>query len=56
MTLHCARPERRADVRAGRVNGIDTVEVDDDGVTLHLSFLGKAPDRLEPHGRRRSPR
>ncbi|MDN3263991.1 putative baseplate assembly protein [Streptomyces sp. CSDS2] len=39
---------RRAKVRAARLNGIDAVEVSDDGLLLTVTFLGKAPDGLGP--------
>ncbi|AJE85089.1 hypothetical protein SLNWT_4713 [Streptomyces albus] len=39
---------RRGRVRAAELNGIDTVEVDEDGRTLTLTFLGKAPHGLRP--------
>ena len=38
--------ERRARIRAERANGIDAVEVSDDGRSLTVTFLGKAPHRL----------
>ncbi|MEU5365648.1 putative baseplate assembly protein [Streptomyces sp. NPDC005925] len=39
---------RRARARAARLNGIDTVEVSDDGLLLTVTFLGKAPRGLGP--------
>ncbi|MFI6768294.1 putative baseplate assembly protein [Streptomyces sp. NPDC050355] len=39
---------RRGRVRAARLNGVDAVEVADDGVTLTVTFLGKAPHGLRP--------
>ncbi|MFE1770463.1 putative baseplate assembly protein [Streptomyces sp. NPDC059008] len=39
---------RRERVRAARLNGVDAVEVADDGVTLTVTFLGKAPHGLRP--------
>ncbi|MFC7310408.1 putative baseplate assembly protein [Streptomyces monticola] len=39
---------RRAKVRAARLNGVDAVEVSDDGLTLTVTFLGKAPHGLCP--------
>ncbi|PTM94781.1 putative baseplate assembly protein [Streptomyces sp. VMFN-G11Ma] len=39
---------RRAKVRAAQLNGIDAVEVDDDGLLLTVTFLGKAPHGLGP--------
>ncbi|QQM44442.1 putative baseplate assembly protein [Streptomyces liliifuscus] len=37
---------RRAKVRAAQLNGVDAVEVGDDGLTLTVTFLGKAPHGL----------
>ncbi|MFE7107903.1 putative baseplate assembly protein [Streptomyces sp. NPDC057575] len=37
---------RRAKVRAAQLNGVDFVEVSDDGLTLTVTFLGKAPHGL----------
>ena len=39
---------RRAKVRAAQLNGIDAVEVSDDGLLLTVTFLGKAPHGLVP--------
>ncbi|RNG19595.1 putative baseplate assembly protein [Streptomyces botrytidirepellens] len=39
---------RRHRVRSAGLNGIDAVEVSDDGLTLTVSFLGKAPHGLCP--------
>ncbi|MFI9424470.1 putative baseplate assembly protein [Streptomyces achromogenes] len=39
---------RRAKVRAAHLNGIDAVEVSDDGLLLTVTFLGKAPGGLGP--------
>ncbi|MFI7412587.1 putative baseplate assembly protein [Streptomyces sp. NPDC049627] len=39
---------RRAKVRAAQLNGIDAVEVGDDGLLLTVTFLGKAPHGLVP--------
>lgn len=39
---------RRAKVRAAQLNGVDSVEVSDDGLTLTVTFLGKAPHGLCP--------
>ncbi|MGY4989696.1 putative baseplate assembly protein [Streptomyces nigrescens] len=44
----CPADGRRGRVRAARLNGIDAVEVADDGVTLTVTFLGKAPHGLCP--------
>ncbi|MFJ8531886.1 putative baseplate assembly protein [Streptomyces sp. NPDC093591] len=37
---------RRSKVRAAQLNGIDAVEVSDDGLLLTVTFLGKAPHGL----------
>ncbi|NBE52386.1 putative baseplate assembly protein [Streptomyces boluensis] len=37
---------RRARVRAAQLNGVDAVEVSDDGLVLTVTFLGKAPHGL----------
>ncbi|MFD8192595.1 putative baseplate assembly protein [Streptomyces wuyuanensis] len=39
---------RRAKVRAARLGGVDAVEAGDDGLTLTVTFLGKAPEGLRP--------
>jgi baseplate J-like protein len=39
---------RRAKVRAAQLNGVDAVEVSDDGLLLTATFLGKAPHGLGP--------
>ncbi|MFH8414271.1 putative baseplate assembly protein [Streptomyces collinus] len=39
---------RRTKVRAARLNGVDTVEADDTGLLLTVTFLGKAPHGLGP--------
>ncbi|WP_051831111.1 putative baseplate assembly protein [Streptomyces violens] len=46
--LVCRTDQRRGRIRAARLNGIDGVEVADDGVTLTVTFLGKAPHGLCP--------
>lgn len=46
--LDCATDERRARVRAAERHGLDDVEAGDDGTTLHVTFLGRAPRHLEP--------
>ncbi|MFB6436667.1 putative baseplate assembly protein [Streptomyces sp. NPDC056411] len=43
-----AGASRRSRIRAARLNGIDAVEAADDGVTLTVTFLGKAPHGLGP--------
>ncbi|MDN3292749.1 putative baseplate assembly protein [Streptomyces ficellus] len=40
--------DRRAKVRAAQLGGVDAVEVGDDGLTLVVTFLGKAPEGLCP--------
>ncbi|MFC9944573.1 putative baseplate assembly protein [Streptomyces pratensis] len=42
----CRTDGRRSKVRAARLHGVDAVEVGDDGVTLTVTFLGKAPHGL----------
>ncbi|MER8069274.1 putative baseplate assembly protein [Streptomyces sp. NPDC094034] len=44
--LVCRTDGRRAKVRAARLGGVDAVEVGDDGLTLTVTFLGKAPHGL----------
>lgn len=39
---------RRVKVRAAQLNGVDSVEVSDDGLLLTVMFLGKAPHGLGP--------
>lgn len=46
MTATSATTSRRAKVRAAQLNGVDAVEVGDDGLTLTVTFLGKAPHGL----------
>ncbi|NYV78229.1 putative baseplate assembly protein, partial [Streptomyces sp. UH6] len=41
-----ATASRRARVRAAQLNGVDFVEVSDDGLLLTVTFLGKAPHGL----------
>ncbi|MDG9715530.1 putative baseplate assembly protein [Streptomyces sp. DH24] len=43
-----ATTSRRAKARAAQLNGIDAVEVSDDGLLLTVTFLGKAPQGLGP--------
>ncbi|WP_445398228.1 putative baseplate assembly protein [Streptomyces sp. LE64] len=47
-TTGCRTGHRRGDLRAAELNGIDAVEAHDDGLTLLVTFLGKAPKRLAP--------
>ncbi|MFE7757815.1 putative baseplate assembly protein [Streptomyces sp. NPDC057429] len=44
----CRTDGRRGTVRAARLHGVDAVEVGDDGLTLTVTFLGKAPHGLCP--------
>ncbi|MFD8922531.1 putative baseplate assembly protein [Streptomyces sp. NPDC059569] len=46
--LVCRTDGRRTKVRAARLGGVDAVEVGDDGLTLTVTFLGKAPHGLCP--------
>jgi predicted phage baseplate assembly protein len=46
--LSCGDQRRRATVRAHRRNGIDEVEAADDGRTLTVTFLGRAPHGVGP--------
>ncbi|WP_225847560.1 putative baseplate assembly protein [Streptomyces sp. HPF1205] len=48
MSTDCRDERRRRDVRAARLNGVDGVEVSDDGLTLTVTFLGKAPHHVHP--------
>ncbi|MEU4768763.1 putative baseplate assembly protein [Actinosynnema sp. NPDC023794] len=48
MTQDCRTDRRRARVRAKHRNGVDGVEVSDDGRTLTVTFLGRAPRELGP--------
>ncbi|MFE4359183.1 putative baseplate assembly protein [Kitasatospora sp. NPDC056800] len=47
-TSQCGTELRRADVRAARLLGLDGAEPSDDGRTLTVTFLGRAPDELGP--------
>ncbi|MGP3927102.1 putative baseplate assembly protein [Streptomyces sp. 8N616] len=40
--------DRRGRIREARLNGVDAVEVSDDGLTLTVTFIGKAPHGLCP--------
>ena len=44
----CRTDRRRDRIRARHRNGVDGVEVSDDGRTLTVTFLGKAPPELGP--------
>ncbi|MET7308043.1 putative baseplate assembly protein [Streptomyces sp. NPDC005571] len=46
--LVCRTDGRRVKVRAAQLGGVDAVEVGDDGLTLTVTFLGKAPHGLCP--------
>ncbi len=46
--LVCRTDGRRAGVRRAQLNGVDAVEVSEDGLTLTVTFLGKAPHDLCP--------
>ncbi|MFF3354375.1 putative baseplate assembly protein [Streptomyces sp. NPDC002917] len=46
--LVCRTDGRRVKVRAAQFGGVDAVEVGDDGLTLTVTFLGKAPHGLCP--------
>ncbi|MER5556025.1 putative baseplate assembly protein [Streptomyces sp. NPDC002793] len=46
--MACRTDGRRGKVRAARLHGVDAVEVGDDGLTLTVTFLGKAPHGLCP--------
>ncbi|GAB2895346.1 putative baseplate assembly protein [Streptomyces mayteni] len=48
MSTECGTEKRRGRVRAARLNGVDGVEVSDDGRTLTVTFLGKAPRHVGP--------
>ncbi|WP_233273274.1 putative baseplate assembly protein [Streptomyces broussonetiae] len=45
----CRTDQRRGAVRAARLHGLDEVETGDDGRTLTVTFLGKAPHHLTHH-------
>lgn len=47
LYLSCKAEHRRDDVRAAALFGLDFVEVGDDQLTLEVSFLGKAPPKIE---------
>jgi predicted phage baseplate assembly protein len=44
--LTCANPRRRADARSGGLNGIDSITVSDDQLTLAVILFAKAPQGL----------
>jgi hypothetical protein len=45
--IHCLEENRREDVRAADLFGLDCVEVSDDERTLSVYFLGKAPKQID---------
>jgi predicted phage baseplate assembly protein len=45
-TVQCGDPRRLADVRASGLNGIDSVDVSDDQLTLSVLLFGQVPDGL----------
>jgi hypothetical protein len=45
--LSCKEEHRRDDVRAASLYGLDYAEVSDDQRTITVTFLGKAPERIE---------
>ncbi|MFJ6773860.1 putative baseplate assembly protein, partial [Kitasatospora sp. NPDC091257] len=47
-TARCGTELRRADVRAAHLLGVDGAELEDDGRTLSVTFLGRAPQELGP--------
>ncbi|MFD8781058.1 putative baseplate assembly protein [Kitasatospora sp. NPDC059599] len=47
-TEQCGTELRRADVRAAHLLGLDGAEPEDDGRTLTVTFLGRAPGELGP--------
>jgi hypothetical protein len=44
--LSCRTEQRRDDVRAASLFGLDYVEVSDDQRTVYVYFLGKAPQKI----------
>ena len=44
--MSCLTDRRRQEIRAHQSNGVDAVEVGDDGLTLTVTFIGHAPDGL----------
>ena len=46
-TLACGDDRRREKVRTAELNGLDYLEVRDDGRTLRVYFLGKAPPEIQ---------
>src|SRR5690242_18648895 len=45
--LICREQDRRSDVRAAALYGLDYVEVSDDQRQLEVFFLGRAPQQLD---------
>lgn len=46
LTRSCRDERRRALARSAKVNGLDYLEVSDDGRTVTAFFLGKAPEKV----------
>jgi predicted phage baseplate assembly protein len=46
--MNCADDQRRGDVRKAGLNGIESINVSQDQLTLTLMLLGKAPRDLQP--------
>ena len=44
--VQCGDPQRLADVRASGLNGIDSIDVSDDQLTLSVLLFGQVPDGL----------
>lgn len=45
--LYCSKDHRRKDVRTAPLFGLDFAEINDGGLTLHVFFLGRAPQQLQ---------
>lgn len=45
-SIECGTDARRAKIRAAHHNGVDEVEVSDNGLELTVTFLGRAPEHL----------
>lgn len=46
--MTCADERRRADARVQNFNGIDSIDVSDDGLTLTVTFFSEVPKALRP--------
>ena len=44
--VYCSKDHRRKDVRTAPLFGLDYAEVNDGGLTLHVFFLGRAPQHV----------